>query len=199
MWLVGDAVVGSANAPLAGRCIKERVAILGHSSRHYTSRHMLPLSCRRLPSPLPVLPTTMSAQLVECEELTAWDGRVTGGGHGDAVHEKPRQHPIGNPLWRQPNGIPLGSRSSTVSPTRPIVATRGRHTLPTGRCSPSSWNLYLSLAIPCLFTAFLFHYNTTMAALNTKPHGHQHGKKGAAALWGCSDWGYRKKEMKPRV
>jgi hypothetical protein len=38
--------------------------------------------------------------------------------------------------------------------------------LPVGRCSPSGWNLYFGLAIPCLFNAFLFYYDTTVAALS---------------------------------
>ena len=56
--------------------------------------------------------------------------------------------------------------------------------LPVGRCSPSGWNLYFGLAIPCLFNAFLFYYDTTVAALsviNNETVGTDMEKKDSAA------------------
>ena len=38
--------------------------------------------------------------------------------------------------------------------------------LPGGPAPPSGWNLHFGLAIPCLFNAFLFYYDTTVAALS---------------------------------
>ncbi len=63
--------------------------------------------------------------------------------------------------------------------------------LPGGRCLPSGWNLYFGLAIPCLFNAFLFYYDTTVAALsviNNETVGTDMERRVLLLLCGAAVW-----------
>jgi hypothetical protein len=60
--------------------------------------------------------------------------------------------------------------------------------LPAGRCSPSGWNLYFGLAIPCLFNAFLFYYDTTLSVINNETVGTDMERRILLLLCGAAVW-----------